>query len=151
MEVILRAVVLYLAMLVIFRLTGKRTLAQITTFDLVLLLIISEAIQNGLIGEDFSLTTALLAVITLVFLDIVFSFAKQRSKRLEKLLDDMPLIIVENGKPFKERMAKCRVDEDDVLASARLTQGLERMEEIKYAVLEQDGGISIIPRKSDVT
>lgn len=151
MEVILRAVIIYLALLVIFRLTGKRTLAQITTFDLVLLLIISEAIQNGLVGEDFSLTTALLAVITLVFLDVVFSLAKQRSKTLEKLLDDVPLVIVEDGKPLKDRMEKCRVDEDDVLSSARMTRGITRMEDIKYAVLEQDGGISIVPRRAEAT
>jgi uncharacterized membrane protein YcaP (DUF421 family) len=146
MEIVLRALIIYLSLLVIFRLTGKRTLAQITTFDFVLLLIIGEAVQNGLIGEDFSLTTALLAVITLVLIDILFSLAKQRSKTLEKLLDDVPLIIVENGKPLKERMTKCRVDEDDVLSSARMKRGIERIEDIKYAVLEQDGGISIIPR-----
>jgi uncharacterized membrane protein YcaP (DUF421 family) len=147
METVVRAVVVYLGMLVIFRLTGKRTLAQITTFDFVLLLIISEAVQNGLVGEDFSLTTALLIVITLVSLDVLFSLLKQRSKTLGKLLDDVPLVIVEDGKPLKERMEKCRVNEDDVLASARTLQGLESLADIKYAVLEQDGSISIVPKR----
>ncbi len=75
------------------------------------------------------------------------SLWKQRSPQVEKLLDGVPLVIVEDGRPLKERMAKSRVDEDDVLTAACKLQGLERMEQIKYAVLERSGGISIIPKQ----
>ncbi len=67
---------------------------------------------------------------------------------LEKLIDDVPLVLVEDGRPIKERLEKARVDEGDILSSARELQGLERMDQIKYAVLERSGGISVIPKQS---
>jgi uncharacterized membrane protein YcaP (DUF421 family) len=146
MDVVLRAVAIYLLLLIIFRIAGKRALSQTTTFDLVLLLIISEAIQPALVRTDSSLTNAFLLVITLVGLDIALSLIKQRSHKVERLLDGVPLVIVEDGKPLQDRMDKARVDQDDVLTAARELQGLARMEQIKYAVLERSGGISIIPR-----
>lgn len=81
-------------------------------------------------------------------MDIALSLWKQRSPQVEKFLDGVPLVIVEEGRPLKDRMAKARVDEDDVLTAARELQGLERMDQIKYAVLERSGGISIIPKQS---
>lgn len=145
METILRGAAVYFTILIVCRIAGKRSLAQITTFDFVVLLIISETTQAALVGEDFSVTTAITLIITFMALDIGLSLLKQRSKRFEKLIDSVPLVIVENGKPLKDRMEKARVDEDDVLTAARELQGLERMEQIKYAVLERSGGISVIP------
>ncbi len=143
---VLRAVVVYVVLFLIFRVAGRRTLSQITTFDFVLLLIVSEATQNAMIGDDYSITNAMLVITTLVGLDVALSLWKRRFPSLDKFLDGVPLIIVEEGKPLKERMAKARVDESDVLTAARELQGLERMEQIKYAVLERSGGISIIPK-----
>jgi uncharacterized membrane protein YcaP (DUF421 family) len=148
MSSVLRAFFLYFVLFLIFRLAGRRTLTQITTFDFVMLLIISEATQNAMIGDDYSMTNALLVIVTLVSLDIGLSLWKQRSPSFDKLLDGIPLIIVEDGKPLKDRMTKARVNEDDVLTAARDLQGLERMEQIKYAVLERSGGISIIPKSN---
>ena len=147
MDSVLRGVAIYVFLLLIFRISGKRSLAQVTTFDFVLLLIISETTQQALLGENFSLTNAMLLIVTLIGLDIGISLLKQRSPRLEKLVDSVPLILVENGHPIKERMDKARVDESDILASARELQGLERMEQIKYAVLERSGGITVIPHE----
>jgi uncharacterized membrane protein YcaP (DUF421 family) len=76
----------------------------------------------------------------------LLSLWKRRSPTIEKLLDGVPLVVVENGQPLRDRMNKARIDENDVLTAARELQGLERMEQIKYAVLERSGGISIIPR-----
>lgn len=147
MDAVLRASAIYFFLLLIFRLSGKRSIAQITTFDLILLLIISEATQQALLGQDFSLTNAFLVIVTLVGIDIGLSLLKQRSQRIEKILEDEPLIIVEEGRPLLNRMKKVRVDEADVLIAARILQGLERMDQIKYAVLERNGGISIIPKQ----
>ncbi|MPZ78794.1 MAG: DUF421 domain-containing protein [Deltaproteobacteria bacterium] len=144
---VLRAVVIYFFLLVVFRLSGKRSLSQLTSFDFVLLLIIAEATQQGLIGNDFSLTQALLLIMTLIGIDILISLLKQRFPRLERWVDGIPLVIVENGRPLKHLMDKERIDEKDVLTAARETQGLERMEQIRYAVLERSGGISIIPNE----
>lgn len=145
MESVLRATAVYLFLLVVFRLSGKRTLAQVTTFDFVLLLIISEATQQALVDGDNSMTNAFLLVATLVVLNIVFSEIKQRFKAAERVLDGLPLLLVEHGNLLHDRMAKERIDEGDVLDAAREHHGLERLEQIKYAVLERNGKISIIP------
>ena len=145
MDAILRAAAIYIFLLAIMRLTGKRSLAQITPFDLVLLLIISEATQQGLLGEDFSVTNAFLVILTLAMIDIGLSLLKQRSSRIDIWLDGKPLILVENGKPIQEHLARSRVDLSDVLEAARELQGIARLDEIRYAVLERKGNISIIP------
>jgi uncharacterized membrane protein YcaP (DUF421 family) len=148
MDAVLRGAIVYLVLLVLFRIGGKRSLAQITTFDFVLLLIVAEAIQQAMIDADNSMTNAFLVVVTLLGIDIALSLLKGRSRLLEMLIDDVPLVLVEDGRPLKERMDKARVDESDILTSARELQGLERMDQIKYAVLERSGGISIIPKQA---
>ena len=147
MDSVVRGLVVYLFLLVIFRLSGKRTLAQATTFDLALLLIISETTQEAMIDDDHSIMNALLLILTLVGIDIAISLWTQRSKSLERWVDDVPLILLEDGRPMKERMEKSRVDEADILHAARECQGLERLEQIKYAVLERSGEITIIPKE----
>ncbi len=146
MESVIRPALVYLFLLLLLRMTGKRTLAQITSFDFVLLLIISEATQQALIGEDNSMINGAIVVATLIGLNILMSLLKQRSKWFDRLLDDIPLVIVADGKPLKERMDKSRVDEDDVLDAAREHHGLERMEQIRPAILERDGQSSSSPR-----
>src|SRR5680860_668549 len=96
MDAVLRAAAIYLLLLVIFRIAGKRSLAQITTFDFVLLLIIGEATQQALLGNDFSMTKAMIVIVTLLMLDIGFSLAQGRFPKLTPWLEDMPLLLVEN-------------------------------------------------------
>jgi uncharacterized membrane protein YcaP (DUF421 family) len=146
MEAILRSLAIYVILLVVFRISGKRSLSQITTFDFVLLLVIGEATQQALLGNDFSVTNAFLVIVALIGIDIGMSLLKQRSKTVEKWLDSAPLVILEDGKLLKDRMDKARIDEADILAKARELQGLERIDQIKYAVLERSGGITIVPR-----
>lgn len=145
MDIVLRALVIYLIVLVLFRITGKRTLTQVTTMDLVLLLIISEATQQALLGDDYSITTAALAILTLVFLDRVADGLKFRFTAFSRLAEGTPLVLVEHGEPMEERLRKEHISPDDILAAARKKQGLLRMDQIEYAVLESSGGISIIP------
>src|SRR5688500_4427552 len=142
MESVIRPALVYLLLLVLLRLTGKRTLAQITSFDFVLLLIISEATQQALIGEDNSMTNAAIVVATLIGLNILMSLLKQRYKWVDRILDDIPLVILADGKLLRDRMNKARVDEDDILDAAREVHGLERLEQIRHAILERDGKIS---------
>jgi uncharacterized membrane protein YcaP (DUF421 family) len=145
MDAILRGASVYLILLLILRLSGRRTLGEMTSFDFVLLLIIAETTQQALLGDDFSVTNSLLLITTLVGIDIVISYLKTRFDKVDRIFDGLPMVIVEHGQPLQERLRKSRLDEHDVLAAARRLQGLERMEQIKYAVLETDGGISIIP------
>jgi uncharacterized membrane protein YcaP (DUF421 family) len=148
MDAVMRAVVVYAFVLLVLRLSGKRTLAQVTAFDFVLLLIISEATQEALIGEDHSMINAGILITTLVGLNILMSELKQRSKAVERLLEGLPLTIVANGQPLQDRMNNERVDMDDILDAARESQGLERLDQIKYAIIERSGKISIVPREN---
>jgi uncharacterized membrane protein YcaP (DUF421 family) len=147
-ESVVRAVVVYCFLLFIFRVSGRRTLSQITDFDLILMLIISEAAQQGLSGENFSLTNSFIIIITLAVLDIVFSLVTVRMPFVAKIVEGVPMVIVENGKPLKDRMLWARIADSDVLNAARERHGILRMDQIEYAVLERSGGISITP-KSD--
>ena len=146
MDPVVQSTVIYVALLVFLRLAGRRTLMQMTSFDFVLLLIIGEATQNALLQNDYSVTNSLLVILTLISLDIAFSYAKQHVPTIERWIDGLPMIIVRDGKPLTDLMIKARVSEVDILSAARESQGLERMEQIKYAVLETTGSISIIPR-----
>ena len=147
MDAVLRGLSVYIFLLIIFRISGKRSLGQVTSFDFVLLLIIAETTQQALLGDDYSVTNAFLLIGTLFGVDIGLSLLKQRSAKLDQLLEGAPLVIVEEGKPLKDRMDKARVDEDDILHAARELQGLERMEQIKYAVLERNGDITVVPKQ----
>ena len=145
MDSVLRALVMYAFLLLVFRLTGKRTLGEATMFDLLLLLIISETTQQAMVDDDHSMIHAFLLILTFVMLNVGLSLLKQRSRAAERVLEGVPLIIVADGKGIKEHLDRSRVDEDDIMEAARCTQGLERFDQIKYAVLERNGKISIIP------
>ncbi len=145
MDTVLRTAAIYVFLLVAVRLSGRRTLSELSTFDFILLLVISEAVQQGLVGDDYSVTTAMIVVVTLILLDVALSFAKDRVDWISKVVDGEPTILVENGKPLRGRMRKARVSEADIMESARELQGLERMEQIKFAVLEVGGKITVVP------
>jgi uncharacterized membrane protein YcaP (DUF421 family) len=147
MDALVRSAAIYVFLLIVFRLAGRRALAQMTPFDLVLLLIIGEATQQALLGDDFSVTNAFLVISTLIALDIFFGILKASFPGLAKIADGTPTIIVEDGRPLEARMRRARVSVDDVLQSARESHGLERLDQIKFAVLEVSGGISIVPKK----
>ena len=143
---IVRATAVYLLMLIVFRLAGNRSIGQLTAFDFVLLMVISEAIQQALIGNDFSLTNAVILVVTLALLDIMMSLWKRRSPRIDRILDGTPVVVMQDGHLHRERMWKERVDETDILAAARQKHGLESLDDIRHAVVEITGTISVIPK-----
>jgi uncharacterized membrane protein YcaP (DUF421 family) len=146
MDAVVRAAVTYVFLVVLFRVTGRRTLAQITTFDFVLLLIVSEATQQGLLGNDFSITNAFLVILTLIGLDLLADGVSRRWRPLDRWLNGLPLVLVEDGKLLENRTRKTGFQEDEILEQARANQGIERMEQIKYAILERNGSISVIPK-----
>ena len=145
-SIIARSALIYIFIFIILRLGGKRTVGEMTTFDLVLLLIISEATQQALLNDDRSITGGMLAITTLVFVDIIVSLFTNKNKKLDQLLNGVPLIVLKDGKPMMERVRKSRLQVEDILEAARKFQGLESLDQIKYAVLEKDGTISIIPK-----
>lgn len=147
MESVLRGAAIYLVLLLIMRLSGRRTMAQTTPFDLVLLLIIAETTQQALLGDDFSITNAVVLIITLIVIDIGLSFLKAHSKFAGKLLDGTPTVLVRDGQLDRHALERSRMAEEDIMVAARHSQGLEKMSDIKHAVLETDSGISIVPKE----
>ncbi len=148
MDSVLRAALIYFFLLIVFRIAGRRTLSEMTTFDFVLLLIIGEATEPVLLGDDPSVVHAALVIITLLFINIAMSLIKSRWKTMEKLMDGVPTIIVEHGRLMQDRMSTARVSRDDVMEAARRMHGIERLEQIKYAIVEVSGGITIVPQAS---
>ena len=147
MESVIRGAAVYLVLLVIMRLSGRRTLAQMTPFDFVLLLIIAETTQQALLGDDFSITNAIVLIVTLIVIDIGLSYLKTASVTVGRLLDGTPTVLIRDGKLDRRALKRSRMEEEDIMIAARHTQGLEKMSDIKHAVLETDSGISIVPRK----
>jgi len=146
MDAVLRAAAIYIALLIIFRVAGRRALSDITTLDFLLLLIIGQATGQALLGDDHSITNTLLVIVSLITMDLIFSLLKGRSSWLARHLEGEPMIVVEQGRPLTRRMAKARISESDILEAARISQGLERMDQIKFAILERNGQISVIPK-----
>ena len=149
MDAIVRGFAVYIFLLLIFRIAGKRTLAESTNFELVLLLIISETVQGALTNGDHSVTNGFLLVMTLIGISILLSVLKQRFPTFEQWLDGVPTVVMQNGRMMRDRMDKIRVDENDILEAARKLQGLERLDQVKYAVVERSGEISIVPVKGN--
>jgi uncharacterized membrane protein YcaP (DUF421 family) len=148
MDSLIRAAIVYAFLLLIFRIAGRRTLAEVTTFELVLSLIISETIQQALIDGDDSMTNAFLLVITLVGLNIIFSELKQRSHRMDLLIDGAPILVMKDGKLLHDRMNKERVDKEDILQAGRSQEGLSSLGQLEHVILERDGSLSVIPKKN---
>ena len=148
MDSVIRGLAVYFVLLIIARLSGRRTLAQTTPFDFVLLLIIAETTQQALLGDDFSIIHAVVLIVTLFAADVSLAFLKGRSARLALWLDGAPTVLISNGTIDEEAFRRARVSVADVLEAARAQQGVASLAKIDAAVLETSGGISIILKDS---
>ena len=131
-----------------FRIGGRRTLAEITTFDFILLLIIGDAAQQALIGDDYSITTAALVVVTLMLLDLMMGRLAISGDGMRRLIESAPVIVIDNGKPLTAVLRDEGVDLEEVMTAARELHGLQTLDDIKYAIVERHGGISIVPAQT---
>ena len=139
-----RPLLVYGVLLVLFRSSGKRTLAKTTTFDFVLLLIISEAVSSALLADDHSITGALLAVMTLIVVDLGLSIVRRRWKFIDQLLSYEPTLLIHEGALLTRNMQREGIDEQDILEAARSTRSILQLADIRFAVLESNGDLSII-------
>jgi len=144
-EKIVRSVVVYLFLLAAFRFTGKRQVGQLTPFDLVVLLVISNVVQNAVIGPDNSLGGGLLGAVVILALNGLLVEVTYRSKRLRRMLEASPTVLVHNGKLLEKNLASERITLDDLHAAMRRA-GVVDIAHVRVAVLEENGGISVIPR-----
>jgi uncharacterized membrane protein YcaP (DUF421 family) len=145
MDTVLRAFAVYLFVLIVFRIGGKRSLSQITTFDFILLLIIGEATQQALLGNDFSVINAWVVIGTLITLEAAFSWLEAKFPFFGRVAGSLPVVVLENGKLLEDAAMREGVTVSEILAEGREKHGLERLEQFKYAILERHGGISIVP------
>lgn len=143
-EFVVRAVVVYLFLLVLLRLTGKRQVGQLAPFDLVLLLVLSNAVQNAMNGGDNSITGGVILASTLVGLNSCVGWLTYRSKTLEGLIEGRPVILVHDGKIDHLSLRKVKMTMHELEASLRAA-GVAGPTEVRFAVLENTGRISVIP------
>ncbi|MEE4410268.1 MULTISPECIES: DUF421 domain-containing protein [unclassified Serratia (in: enterobacteria)] len=144
MEIVIRTLAIYFTLYIVLKIAGNRTLLRMTSFDFILLLIISEATQQAMLPDDLSVTSAIIAIVTLFSIDIVFSLIKTYIPIADKFLDGSPVILVENGKLLQWRLKKVHLTFDDIMEIARNKQGIEHLSQIKFAIMEKNGDISII-------
>jgi uncharacterized membrane protein YcaP (DUF421 family) len=145
MDSVFKALTVYIVLWAIIRVSGRRTMAELSTFDFVMFLIIGGATQRALIGQDYSLINAFVVIATLFVIDIIVGLLERDSTRFGKIIKGVPTVLVERGHMLKGRMRRARVTENEILEAARCLHGLETMDQIKFAILEAGGDISIIP------
>ncbi len=144
-EFVLRAVVVYVVVLAMVRLSGKRTIGQFTPFDLLVVVLLGTAVQNSLIGKDTSLLGGLILAATLIGLNWLAGLATSRSRVAERLLEGSPVLLVRDGEVYADALRSQHLSRDDLEEILR-QQGCQRVEGVKLAVLETNGRISVIPR-----
>jgi uncharacterized membrane protein YcaP (DUF421 family) len=144
METVLRIAIIYVVILVALRVMGKREFGQLTPLELVSLLLIPDLITQAALGEDYSLTSALVAVLTLLGLVFITSIITFLSPKAENLLAGKPALLVAHGKLQARTLDRERVTPAEIFAEMHRA-GLERLEQVRWAVLEDDGRIAVVP------
>jgi uncharacterized membrane protein YcaP (DUF421 family) len=145
MDIVLRAIVIFALLYVLMRVIGRRELSALEPFDLILLIVVGDLVQQGLTQDDYSLTGALLAIGTIAVLVLMVSFLNFRFPRLRPLLDGEPIVIVQDGKPIEKNMRRERLTVDDLAAAARL-QNIGSIDDVAWGVMETSGQISFIKK-----
>jgi uncharacterized membrane protein YcaP (DUF421 family) len=146
-ELVVRAAAVYIFLLTLLRFTGKRQIGQLAPFDLVLLLVLSNAVQNSMNGGDNSLAGGLVSAATLVAINGGIGYATFRSKRLEALVEGRPELIIHNGKVYEDAMRSAKLTHHELSAALRQA-GCSCPEDVQAAILENNGSISVLPRRS---
>lgn len=145
-EKVLRSGVVYLFLLMAFRITGKRQVGQLTSFDLVVLLILSNVVQNALIGNDNSLLGGLIGAAAILVINFLVVEIAYRFKPVRRLMEGTPALLVHNGRILQENLSHERLTQDDLMAALR-KNGIADVERVRFAVLEDNGQISVVPNK----
>jgi uncharacterized membrane protein YcaP (DUF421 family) len=146
MDIVLRAVVAYIFILFLMRVVGRRELSTMAPSDLILLVVMGDLIQNGVTQSDYSVTGVVLATSTFGLLAVLTSYLVFRSRRAKSIIEGEPVILVQNGEAIDRNLNGERLTLDDVMEEARMQQ-VDSLDQIKWAVLESSGAISVIPKQ----
>ena len=147
MDLALRSIVVFFAVNALMRLIGRRELSSLQPFDLLFLIILGDAIQQGLTQDDYSVTGALIVIIVFAVLQMGLSYASFRFPRIRPVLDGEPIVVVQDGKPIERNLRRERITIEELAEAARQQQ-IARIEDVQWAVLETSGSISFIKRPS---
>jgi uncharacterized membrane protein YcaP (DUF421 family) len=154
MEIILRAAAIYFFLWIATKALGKRELAQLSAFELILLVTMGDLIQQGVTGDDRSITGAVLAVSTMSMLIVISSLVSLKSRRLRNVLESFPVIVVRDGQPLDDVLRAERLDVDEVKGAAR-DQGIDDLRNVRVGILEPEGKFSFIvdgmPKRAQVS
>jgi uncharacterized membrane protein YcaP (DUF421 family) len=145
MDLAIRAVVLYVFVFVLTRVVGRRELSSLQPFDLILLIVLGDSIQQGLTQDDYSVTGALIVVGTIAVLQVVSSYISFRLPALRPVMEGLPIVVVEDGKPIQKNLDRERLSIEDLMEKAR-GQQIASLDEVEWAVLETSGSISFIKK-----
>jgi uncharacterized membrane protein YcaP (DUF421 family) len=148
-EIVLRTVVVYLVILVGLRLSGKREIGQMTVFDLVVLLLIANAVQNAMVGPDTSLTGGVLAAVVLLVANALLARLRLRWPRLKQWVEGSPTLLVLHGEVISDHLRREGLDEE-TLETALREHGVADFADVEMAVLEIDGSISVVPASTEM-
>jgi uncharacterized membrane protein YcaP (DUF421 family) len=145
MDIVFRAIVIFSFVLVLMRVLGRRELSRLEPFDLIILVVIGDLVQQGVTQNDFSATGAILAVGTIGVLTMFTSWTSWRFPRVRPVLDGRPVVLLEDGKPIEDNLKRERITVEEIAAQAR-AKGIDSLGNVKWAVLETSGGMSIISK-----
>ena len=145
MDLVLRAIFLYFFVFAITRIIGRRELSQLAPFDIILLIVAGDAIQQGLTQDDYSVTGAVLVVGTFAILQLLTSYASFRIQRLRPILEGEPIVIIQNGKILDRNLKRERLTEEEVAEEARQQQ-IASLDQVEWAALENSGKISFLTK-----
>ena len=145
---VLRACAIYVLVMVLIRVSGKRAVGQFTPFDLVLLILIGNAVQNGINGGDDSLTGAAIMATTLIALNYGIAFVTSRNRKVEKFVEGVPVVLARNGKLFDHVLRRELVSREDFREALRMN-GVDDVSEVELALLETNGSISVVKKRDD--
>lgn len=144
-EIIVRTAIVYLFLIVVMRISGKREVGQMSILELIVVLLISDAVQNSMVGDNTTLWAGPVAVLTLLGLDYAFNLLTLRSKRLRHVIEGEPRLLIRDGKLLHKAIREEKVELDEVRRAIR-AHGVSGIEDVQLAVLETDGTISVIPK-----
>jgi uncharacterized membrane protein YcaP (DUF421 family) len=143
MDIVIRAAVVFVFLYVLMRMLGRRELSSMEPFDIILLVVIGDLVQNGVTQSDYSVTGALLAVSTIALLTVLVSWSSFRFRRLRPVLAGEPIVLVEDGKVIEVNLRRQRLTVEEIESEARLEQ-IKSLGEVRWAILETNGRISFV-------
>ena len=147
MDLALRAIVLFFVVFILTRVIGRRELSSLEPFDLILLIILGDAIQQGLTQDDYSVTGAVIVASVFAALQVSISYISFRSRRLRPILQGEPIVLVQDGSLIETNLGRERLTAGEIAEAARQEQ-IASLEDVQWAVLETSGKISFIPKSS---